>query len=329
MVNVFDKEDLLALILWHAGALSPCHVEYRTLFGYNRSQPADWSEESVSQVGFEAFARCLQRDHKHHTFLIDRRRRWQAAVLVCTSWHCLNTSERGREAWAALERMRFETQLSANRRAAVEPRLPWLYRLCAMSAINDEAGLRAAIGDKPPHQNRLFGGPSGVRWGGRGLASAVRHLHGDYDIEEDEEEAHGGGMPLREERILPVCESFPADRSSRQEQSLRELVTSLFAHPDWGFCSLDACDIGESDGWEGAVLAACALNAAMAGATQAVRYLLSLDERLPFLEFNQKGDHAYGHAVEYACEHACLEAPVAGVKALREPVVWQLAVRQA
>ena len=120
----------------------------------------------------------------------------------------------------------------------------------------------------------------------------------------------GARAHLARVRVLPDRSN---DASTRR---LRELVALLFTHPDWGLHSLDLGDISECDCWESAVLSVCALNAAMAGAEEAVRYLLGLDETLPFLAFNQKGGHTYGHAVEFACKRAWLAAPVAGVKAL-------------
>ena len=292
---VLESDELVAIILWHACSLAPLHREYDAIVGFSEVSPQKWDHQRFQELrsGFG-------------TYWVDRRRRWAAAVLVCKSWHELNTGERGLRAWTTMETAAHEARVAGAHAAAADPEYPWLYRLCAMSAANDVGGLRAAIGEPPARARERFAG--GERWGAAGLRDAVNEL---AELDDGCEGLQPGQRPSREQ-----LDRWGAARKVR-DRALKRHGGGIFAVPD---SYLDSCDISEGGCFEDAILAVCLLNAAMAGAIQAAEFLLRFNDSLWSFCFDQKGNNGFHAAIEYACNLSCLGAPVQGVRAMLSSV---------
>ena len=307
------------IILWHAGLLAPLHLEYDSIVGIHEISPHQHFQElRRTQVVLEPTG----------SYWNVGLRRWAAALLVCKSWHGLNTGERGLQAWTSMTTASHEQRVAGNRAAAADPEYPWLYRLCAMSAANDIKGLRAAIGESPPRARDAYNDPALLyadrgRWGpAAGLGAAVREF---AELDDDDDEGlEPGQRPSREQLDRWEAARQARERALRRHgggwrtcRGVQRGEGCLFADPD---SYLDRMDISEGGNFEDAILAVCLLNAAKAGAVEAAEFLLSFNTSLWSLCFDQKGNNGFHDAIEYACLVSCLEAPVKGVRAMLSSV---------
>ena len=306
---VLGSAELVTIILWQAGSLAPQHREYDRLVGYRSSDPDRWDEKRFEQYRSWGASSC--------EYLKQNQRRWAAAVLVCRPWHDMNVGERGLQAWATMATASNQAKIACNRVAAADPDYPWLYRLCAQSAANDVQGLREAIGEIPPGGiDALL--PTAERWGAAGLRSAAQEF-AQLDDEEEDGSLQPGQRPTEEQLNRWAAERKAHEAAVRRHgggwrrHGGERDGGCLFADPD---TVLDSGDIGESGCYELGILSACLLNAASAGAVEAVELLLSYGKDLWRFGFNQKGDTCFSHAITYACDHSCLDGPVNGIRAM-------------
>jgi hypothetical protein len=219
-----------------------------------------------------------------------------------------------RQAWAAEQRAVlieqravFAAQLACNATAAADPDLHWLVRLCALAATDDVAGLdQACTAQAPGLTSHLT------------TAAEVVYQVGQYDILEND------SLPFWETEPGLVAHGIPLF-----EHPLR--VFELYGSPG------DPAGLPEA---HHVVLAACAVNAAVAGAEAAVEYLILKDEALRLeagFEVNcawslwsfpltfEKGGCAFQAVVEHACNRPALGEPVRGLAALLAPARGALA----
>jgi cold shock CspA family protein len=283
MAAVFADDDLLTLILWNMRGLAPLHSDFQTIVGWRSSYPNDWSDPQHFRRPF----------FFEESYLRDCRRRW-STVLVCKHWHALNTGARGLQAWTDMASQSLERALALNRIAASDPDLPWLYRLCAMAAANDVAGLKRALGEPTPHSRALAHIPTTPE-----MVAAERFFkHMDYKenrYEEGDEECH-----IREEYLV----------SPAAEKAVRLHRRHLLGDPMYLIECMECGGLGQ------AILCVAGLNAVEAGAVEALNVILAHVPQMWEFQFDEKGNSVLHYAIEYACKLSCLEGPVNGIRAL-------------